>query len=225
MIYCIGDSFTFGAELPDTFSDPAELTPSKFAWPALLEQKLHQPVTNLGHQGSGNTRVIKRAMDCVFAGDADMIIIAWPTPDRIEWCDEDGIYDIWAGRNIRWLPQRRQEMVGMATGDWTTEVDHWSYRRWLRNIIMLQTFFKFHNQRYMMFQTHLTQRWNSEWMTRDQDLLKHVDLTYFAGWPYYGLCEWFGDAPKGPHGHPLEIGHERIADKVYEYIRNFGWVS
>lgn len=225
MIYCIGDSFTFGAELPDIYADPSRNTPSKYAWPALIEQKLAHPVTNLGRQGSGNTRVIKRAMDCVFAGDAELIIIAWPTPDRIEWCDEEGIYDIWAGRNIRWLPHRRQEMVGLATGDWTNEVDHWSYRRWLRNIIILQSFFKLHNQKYMMFQTHLTQRWNLEWLTRDQDLLKHVDLTYFAGWPYYGLCEWFGDAPKGPHSHPLELGHERIADKVYDYIRNFGWFS
>ena len=225
MIYCIGDSFTFGAELPDTYEDPTELTPSKFAWPALLEQKLNRSVKNLGHQGSGNTRVIKRAMDCVFAGDAELIIIAWPTPDRIEWCDKDGIYDIWAGRNIRWLPGRRQEMVELATHDWCNEVDHWSYRRWLRNIIMLQTFFKFHNQRYIMFQTHLTQHWNELWSDRDQDLLQHVDLEYFVGWPNQGLCEWSFGTPHGKHGHPLHQGHEQIAEKVYEHIRNFGWFS
>jgi len=225
MIYCIGDSFTFGAELPDTKSDDTGLVHSKLAWPTLLGEKLNQPVKNLGHQGSGNTRVLKRAMDCVFAGDAELIIIAWPTPDRIEWCDEGGIYDIWAGRNIRWLSKRRQEMVEAATGDWCNEVDHWSYRRWLRNIIMLQTFFKAHGQRYIMFQTHLTQQWNELWAERDQDLLQHVDLTHFIGWPYNGLCEWMGDCPKGPHGHPLELGHERIANNVYDYIRNFGWVS
>lgn len=224
MIYCIGDSFTFGAELSDIRGEPTGLVHSKLSWPTLLSQKLNKPVKNLGHQGTGNTRVIKRAMDCVYAGDADLIIIAWPTPDRIEWCDEEGIYDIWAGRNTRWLPERRQEMVELATHSWCTEVDHWSYRRWLRNIILLQSFFKLHNQPYMMFQTHLTQYWNELWSERDQDLLKHVDLTHFVGWPIQGLCEWFGDAPRGPHGHPLEVGHERIADKVYEYIMTLGYI-
>jgi hypothetical protein len=76
----------------------------------------------------------------------------------------------------------------------------------------------------MMFQTHMTQQWNNIWSERDQDLLKHVDLTHFAGWPDHGLCEWFGDAPKGTHGHPLELGHERIADKVYEYLGIMGLV-
>ena len=224
MIYCIGDSFTFGAELPDIDREPTGLVHSNLAWPTLLEHKLNRLVKNLGHQGSGNIRVIKRSMDCVFAGDADLIIIAWPTPDRIEWCDEDGIYDIWAGRNIRWLPNRRHEMVELATHDWCNEVDHWSYRRWLRNIIMLQTFFKFHNQRYMMFQTHMTQRWNELWADRDQDLLQHVDLEYFVGWPNQGVCEWSYGTPHGPHGHPLELGHERIAEKVYEYIMTLGLV-
>lgn len=225
MIYCIGDSFTFGAELPDIKGEPTGLVHSQLAWPTLLGQHLSRSVTNLGHQGTGNTRVLKRTMDCVFKGDAELIIVAWPSPDRIEWCDEEGIYDIWPGRNIRWMPGRRKEMVEKATHDYNTEVDHWSYRRWLRNIILLQSFLRSNNQQYIMFQTHLSQRWNELWINRDQDLIKHIDTTYFIGWPTTGLTEWMGDCPKGPHGHPLELGHQRVAEKVYEHIRNFGWFS
>ena len=225
MIYAIGDSFTFGDELPDVIVTPENLKPSDIAWPALLSKKWNKPVTNLGRQASGNTRIIKRSMDCVFKGDAELIIVAWTNPSRIEWCDEQGPHDIWPGRDVRWMPASRVPMVEKLSREHNDEVDHWCYRTWLRDIILLQTFFKLHNQRYVMVQSHLSQLFNAYWPYRDLDLRDQIDTTYFVGWPLEGMTEWMGDCPRGPKNHPLELGHQRIADKIDEYIRNFSWVS
>ena len=223
MIYCIGDSFTFGAELPDAISG---VNPSTLAWPAVLGRKLDRPVTNLGKQATGPNRAVKRAMDCVFKGDADIIIVAWPNPDRIEWADEDGIYDIWAGRNPGRVAERRLAMITKATDDWVQEkTDQWNYRRWLRTVILLQTFFKANNQKYIMLQTYLSRQYNMLYMDQEIELIKHIDKEYFLGWPDESMMEWTYRMPKGPWGHFLEQGHETVAEKVYEHIRNIGWVS
>ena len=222
MIYCIGDSFTYGAELPDAMNG---VKPSNFAWPAILAQKLNTPVTNLGKQATGPTRVIKRVMDCVFKGDAELLIIAWPNPDRIEWCDEEGIYDIWAGKNSKWMPHQRRAIIDKATEEWSENTDRWNYRRWLRTILLLQSFLNQHNQKYIMVQTHLSQEYNYKWHNSESELTNHIDTSYFLGWPYESMKEWTRGCPIGPWGHFLEEGHAIVADKIYEYIRHLSWVS
>ena len=222
MIYCIGDSFTFGAELPDAL---ATGLPSQSAWPYMLGLKLGKPVTNLGRQATGSTRAIKRAMDCVYKGDADIIIVAWPNADRIEWCDENGIYDIWPGRQTALMPADRTDIVKQATRDWSEHTDHWNYRRWLRNIILLQTFFKAHDQKYIMLQTQGTTELTDQWVDGDKELFDRVDPRYFLGWPNHSMMTWTQGLPQGTWGHFLSEGHAAVADKVYEHIRNIGWVS
>ena len=56
-------------------------------------------------------------------------------------------------------------------------------------------------------------------------LINQIDTTYYIGWPNQGLTTWMGDCPKGPGGHPLELGHQRIAEHINEHIRNLGWIS
>ena len=48
---------------------------------------------------------------------------------------------------------------------------------------------------------------------------------YWMDWQSEGMIEWMGDCPKGPGGHPLTLGHQRIANKINEHIRNLGWLS
>ena len=45
-----------------------------------------------------------------------------------------------------------------------------------------------------------------------------------GNWIPGSMVEWMGDCPKGPGGHPLESGHQRIAEKINEHIRNLGWL-
>jgi lysophospholipase L1-like esterase len=45
-----------------------------------------------------------------------------------------------------------------------------------------------------------------------------------GNWVIGSMVEWMGDCPKGPGGHPLELGHQRIAEKINEHIKRLGWI-
>jgi hypothetical protein len=213
MIYCIGDSFTYGDELAN---------PAISAWPILLGQRLNRAVTNLGKSGTGSTRIIKRSIDCVYNRDAELIVIAWPNFARLEFCDQHGIFDVWPGRNTSFVGiNERKKLTEIITTNHTDKMNLWSYRSWLRNIILLQNFFQLNNQKYIMCQTV---SYNTEFPASDnQDLISHIDTRHYLDWQKAGICNWCEGVPIGPNHHPLEQGHKIIANKIYEYIRNFSW--
>lgn len=223
MIYCIGDSFTFGAELPGAVE--ITKTSSEFAWPNLLAQQLNHPVTNLGMGGCGNTRIVKRIFDCVLAVDKSPLIIAWTSPFRIELTDKEGLFDAWPGRNTERMCNVRSPIVKELDKLYNRNTDYWAYKNWLRQIILVQSFLKQYNHPYIMLQSHVTQDLNRQFKDRDQLLKSQIDLTKFIGWPYEGMTEWTYGCPKGPMGHPMELGHQKIAEKINEHIRHLGWVS
>ena len=57
------------------------------------------------------------------------------------------------------------------------------------------------------------------------DLIENIDKTYYIGWPDKTMMQWTYGTPIGVRGHFLEEGHAIVADKIYEHIRNLGWVS
>lgn len=69
-----GCSFTFGQGLPDTY--PHNTAPSKFAWPALLGEKLNREVVNYGLMGAGNQEIFNKVLTTEFESD-DLIVIMW----------------------------------------------------------------------------------------------------------------------------------------------------
>jgi len=229
MIYCIGDSFTAGDELPDwspkalNQNEPYPI--SQLAWPALLEKQLNVPVKNLGRGGCGNTRIVKRAIDATLSG-ADIVIVAWSNPSRIELADEQGLFDAWPTRNADTIAAAfiRSILIKWFAVHQNNMCDQWSYTAWLRQIILLQSFFKTHNQKYLMLSADPLHK-HAKYRNNFLSLRNEVDPTYFIGWPNNSMLDWAHGLPKGPGCHFLEEGHQVIANKVDEYIRNFGWVS
>ena len=207
MIYCIGDSFTYGEELTDR----------EQAWPAVLGKKLNQPVINWGKPATGNYRIVKRAMDAVFAG-ASMIVIGWSDPARQEFADDLGITDLWAGRDysrIQTCNDHRRDLIKYMTA---YDVPGYYYAKWLRQIILTQTFCRANQIPCMMFSACNAEDWNRNYMFDHANLIDRVDSSTYAGWPLSGSTEWTFGTPHGPGGHPLEQGHEIIAEKIYEHI-------
>ena len=207
MIYCIGDSFTYGEELTDR----------EQAWPAVLGKKLNQPVINWGKPATGNYRIVKRAMDAVFAG-ASMIVIGWSDPARQEFADDLGITDLWAGRDysrIQTCNDHRRDLIKYMTA---YDVPGYYYAKWLRQIILTQTFCRANQIPCMMFSACNAEDWNRNYMFDHANLIDRVDSSTYVGWPLSGSTEWTFGTPHGPGGHPLEQGHEIIAEKIYEHI-------
>ena len=227
MIFCVGDSFTFGDELPDLPYWQRE-TPSQLAWPSKLESLLGVTVVNRGKPACANSRIIKRAIDATLEKKYDIVIVAWSNPDRYEFIDQHELYSDWPGRNPRGLMAKKLEWHQYLESRTTDDYFVWSHRRWLRDILLLQAFFTVNNQKYLMVQSHQSQHQNFLYLIHKNlhnDLADHIDTKYFPGWPCEGFVEWIGLSPRGPNGHPLELGHQKIAEKINEYIRNLGWIS
>jgi lysophospholipase L1-like esterase len=216
MIYCIGDSFTYGEELSNREQD---------AYPYVLSRMLDTTVTNLGKPATGNYRMVKRTMDIVLTHKPELIVIGWSDPARQEFADDISIVDLWAGRNYRNMQNssdHRRDLIKYMTA---YDVPGYYYTKWLRQIILLQSFCQANNVRCVMFNACNAEDWNRTYMAKHQDLVEHVDATTFVGWPLSGSTEWCFKTPHGPGGHPLEQGHQIIANKIYEHIGNLGWLS
>lgn len=214
MIYTIGCSFTYGAELPDR-SD---------AWPSVLGTLLNKDVTNLGKEATGNTRIVKRALDAILE-NPELVVISWTNPGRLELADNFGIYDVWGGRIINWNNdeslKHRAEMVKYTV---LNDQPEYYYTAWLRQIILVQSICKLKKIPCVMFISHYANKMHRQFSSNHKKLVENIDLSMFVDQTMLeSTDEWTRDITKMPRGHPSPQGHKLIADKVYEHIRRFSW--
>jgi hypothetical protein len=213
-VLTVGCSFTYGDELSDR---------ENTAWPYLLAKQNNWQVINLGKSGGSNDRSIRIAFNEI-KNQYDLIIVAWTVNSRFEVPYETRLIDI--------NPQFAKKLKL----DWVDDYykyhydREYNYGKWFREIIMLQSYFKQMNQKYLFCSTFgiwsdLRGAHFNHYMSKYSDLMNQVDKTYYIDWPMYGMTDWMGDCPKGPGGHPLELGHQRIAEKINEHIGNIGWLS
>lgn len=209
----VGDSFTYGEEL-------AELTS---AWPFLLGNKLGYEITNLAKPGSGNTRMVRHCVEQV--DDYDIAIIAWSHFARIEMADENGFYDLWPGGGT--LPHKhhspwRQEIIEYFSRHHN---DDYLYKQYLLNIILLQNFLQSNSKKYLMIDAFGNHQVNARTNGKNKDLLSQIDDKYYVGWPNESMMEWTYGAEIGLHGHFLEQGHVKVAEKIYTHMERLKWVN
>lgn len=214
MIYCIGDSFTYGEELPNREVD---------AYPFILGRMLDKEATNLGKPATGNYRIVKRAMDAVFAG-AELIVIGWSDPARQEFGDDISITDLWAGREYRHMQTCNDHRINLIKYMTAYDVPEYYYAKWLRQIILVQTFCRANNVKCVMFSACNTESYNKQYIDNHKQLADQVDTSTYIGWPFTGSSDWTYGTPHGPGGHFLEEGHQLVAEKINEHIRNLGWL-
>lgn len=216
MIYAIGDSFTYGDELAS----------QDLAWPSVLGKKLGKEIVNKGRPASGNTRMVKRTIDAVM-DNAEMIIIGWSDCNRVEFGDEMGIYDIWAGRDCRIFQQNdasyRNTLVKYLTA---YDIPEYYYANWLRQIILVQNLCKAKNIPCFMFVACGAHEMHRQHYNKFFNLVNAIDKTTFVDSNLFNsVGEWIWGTKLMPNGHPSEEGHKIIADKIYEHIRNLSRVS
>jgi len=205
----VGDSFTYGEELSD-------LT---LAWPFQLSATLGYDVTNLAKPGSGNTRMVRYAVENITK--YDMIIVAWTHWARTEIADECGFYDIWPGcspiphkEHTQW----RSDLIEYYSRHYN---DEYLYRQYLLNIILLQNYFSKNNKKYLMLDAFANHQYRGR--KTNEDLIGQIDTGYFVGWPDESMMEWTYGCNQGPIGHFLELGHQRVAEKIYNHMVKLKW--
>ena len=202
-ILCIGDSFTYGDELPN---------PSTQAWPALLANMNNWEVKNMGIRGGSNERLVRVLFEEI-DNNYDLVILSWTVWLRLE------VYN-----TLRNTPV----CIGVGTygyykADWAKDYyaswhnDLFSYKRMLTQIILTQNYLKSINQKYicsMVYKTYPTHD-----ISEFDTLLNKVDTSLFLNYPET-LDSMVNDLPKGYYGHPLEEGHIRIASLTNEFIHS-----
>jgi hypothetical protein len=211
ILYTIGDSFTYGDELNN---------PKKDAWPVLLSNKLGMSLINEGRSGIGNEFIVKKTIQAVSKYKPNLVIIAWTSCGRVEFSDQYGAYDIWPGYNSRAFShdrsgklEYRHELIKYISKH---NNDVHEYRRWLRQVILLQSFLQSHSIDYIMCTVFDNQHRFKKYYDGNKGYYELIDHTRFVGWPNDGMVEWAYGTPQGPGGHPLEQGHRKIAEKIYE---------
>jgi hypothetical protein len=204
----VGDSFTYGEELSDLNN----------AWPYLLGNKLGYAIDNLAKPGSGNTRMVRHAVEQI--NNYDLIIIAWSHFARTELADENGFYDLWPGCST--IPHKefspwRSDVINYYSKHHN---DQYLYNQYFINVVLLQNFLNANNKKYIMLDAFGNNNYRKNDIIVDQ-----IDSTFYIGWPTETMMDWTYKTPQGPRGHFLEQGHEIVADKIYEHIRHLGWIS
>jgi hypothetical protein len=230
-ILVVGDSVSFGAELPDQppdftlrpnrqewFDRQANqikpLRPSQYAWPALLGQLLAQPVVNLSLIGGSNDRIFRVAMTESMNRTYDLIICAWTALARFDLYYQDrelpfAVNSPWVIDDHPWLK--------------TFLTDHYHeaqmLERWTAQLVALESYFKLKGQQYLFLNSM------NQWVGIDQPTYldrfnKNIDTNYYIQQDMYGMTQQY---PHGPGGHPLEQAHEFIADRVMERLLQTGF--
>jgi hypothetical protein len=215
-ILTVGDSFTYGEELADL----------DHAWPVLLSKQLDTNLVNLARPGSGNKRMVRHVLEQVANGHPlDLVVVAWSSPGRMEFADSNGFFDLWPGYSGNMFKREQSWRIELLEYINRHHNEEWIYRQYLLDIILLQSFLKEHNIPYVMCKTVGNEYYHHTFFTQMKPIAQLINGDHFLGWPNEGMSEWTFNSPQGPNGHFLEEGHIIVANRIYEHIRNLGWLS
>ncbi len=152
-------------------------------------------VLNAAEPGYSNDAIIRTTVELIEQTGLDHAIIAWTTPHRIEV-------------NKQHLTPTSHRKYGSICDqvflDWQED---WAVDKFYTQVALLDGYLRNKGVNYLFVRTF------------------DVPNITIGNWVPGQMVEWMGDCPKGPGGHPLELGHQRIADKINEHIRNLGWLS
>jgi hypothetical protein len=210
-----GDSFTYGDELSNLIC----------AWPHVLANKINASVVNLGTPGASNDSIVRRTLDYVvnpLNKRPDMVIIGWSNAGRIEAADEAGVWDVWPGsQQASDVTPWRSDLIKYVSGYHSSAYYH---KKYYQQVMLMQMFLNAMNINYVMLNTHYHDYYRKIFFTEVAWYRDKIDTTRFVEFDRGGMMEWTQDCVKGPGGHFLEYGHGIVADKIYEHIRNLGWL-
>jgi len=187
-LICSGCSFTSGYKLENI----------ELAWPHLLGKKLNLPTINLAKQGMGNEHVFNTIIDSDLT-DA-LVVVCLTDYSRIEFIHAKS-RDTFA--TLKNQPPINRNFSNIFYEDFYD--DEYYFNRFCRNLKLFETYMKYHNITYYMFdawsQGKKVTNPSSNYLWHGQK-----DMSYIVH-PH-----------KLPDGHPNETAHEIMAETLYKII-------
>jgi len=206
MKIAVGDSFTYGEELADRTQ----------AWPSLLGYDNH------GMQGASNEYIFRKAAE--LAPDADNMIVAWSDSGRYELYTHNKINVAQGYFKHQGIIQVNPSWIKLNS--WFKDLyakytdEHHQFLKTVLYMVALQDVLAANQVDYY----YCSAFGNQEMLVKYADdpvlnpWIGRLNTDRFIGFPKYGLVEWAYGTPQGPNGHPLELGHRKIADELFKYI-------
>jgi hypothetical protein len=195
MILTVGDSFTSGEELTN---------PKQDAWPYILANKYESNIINCAEPGASNDFIFTTAIERSTWERFDLVIIQWSDPCRIDLSINGEIHGANPKSRIvsdrAWLDKYYRSFYD----------DKWAHRKTISKIIALQQHFRSRSQDFIM--TSMTPILGTT--TTFYSVKGIIDPDTFTD----PLVEITFGYPKGPGGHPLEQGHQAIANTMEKHI-------
>jgi hypothetical protein len=211
MILAIGCSFTEGAELAN---------PLMSAYPKLLADKFNTTVLNLGMGGASNDYIFRTVIEQTLNKKYELVVVQWTFPDRMEITVDGQIINL--SMSSRWLTVDELDWVKTYYAGYHNII--LCRQNLLSKILALDGYFKSTGQPYLFCNVMKFKQDELDNPAINQ-LSDKIDTQHFLGWPNEGLVDWASNSHKGSGGHPLELGHQRIAERINEHIRHLGWIS
>lgn len=216
-ILTVGCSFTYGTELPDV-ADSCSLTDlanqSQLSWPWILARHYSAQVTNLAISGGSNGRTFRVAMSQSARSKYDLVVCQWTGIERPDWQFE--------GSDMPTNPGKYNCELYPGLGYYYKQHSNknHSFQTWISQVVALQDHFKLIGQPYIFLSVTGRDTYTDTQVENDYvDLINMIDQQHFVGWHNNtGIVDWTHSCPKGPYGHPLELGHETIAAILQQHI-------
>ncbi len=152
-------------------------------------------IFNIAHPGYSNDAIVRTTVEMLEQTELTHAIIAWTTPHRIEV------------NNQHLTPTSHRKYGSICDHVFLDWKEDWATNKFYTQVALLDGYLRYKGVSYVFVRTF------------------DVPEVGIGTWAPGQMVEWMGDCPKGPGGHPLELGHQRIADKINEHIRHLGWVS
>jgi hypothetical protein len=171
---------------------------SPIAWPQLIPDTV-----NIAVPGASNDYILHSTVHYIKNTERPThVIIAWTSPNRIEI----------SGKHLTPTSEGKygQDVIQAVFNDWDIL---WARSKFLSQIELLHSYLKCEGIPHLFVSAFDIQSW-----------VMGDPPAPWLGWPRSGMVEWMWDCPKGAGGHPLELGHQRIAEKINEHIRHLGWI-
>jgi len=236
-LFFTGCSFTYGDDLEN---------PHLESWPALISREKKLEFTNNAVSGGSNERIVYQIIKNINL--YDKFYIAWSSIDRFTRYRQDNNFEINfnpALSNSLYQGQHEFDAYGkLHYVYWHNNL--YAFKIWLHQIILVQSFLERKKKKYLMLNAfpNNIKRWSSDWKNfnnsvksllcfdkmNDQQLreehaeiqktLLEINLDRFVEWSEWNISEFVESFEKGSTGHPLQFGHQKIADYIIKYDTN-----
>jgi len=213
ILYCNGDSWAWGSEL----GDESEAHRLAYSFPGLLSKHYNLPLLNSASPGGSNQRIVRTTVEDIsrllLEGRKPLVIITWTLIHRFELFSQ--VKNNWTNFSA----STRGDDQKLAEKIWTRySSDETDVINFLTQVVLLESFLKKNNIPYLMLNT-----FDTKTVLLRQDIkdlfVSQMDLTYYM--VTMALRHYVMNFPNidwGPGDHPLENGHELVADFLKTHI-------